>query len=412
MKLPRWRLFPKYATLIIAVVASVLGASSAVSLVFSWREIQAHLVALQNEKAHGAASRIEQYILDIEHQLGWTAFPRLNTAGDALEQRRIEYLKLQRQVPAITELVWIGTDARERLRVSRLAMDAVGAGTDLSKDPAYVAARGGETWFGPVQFRKGTEPYMAIARPAGGDGGVTVADVNLKFVWDVVSRIKIGAMGLAYVVDANGTLIAHPDISLVLRKTDLNSLPQVAARVPELRVVIAGEPELDVAPLQSRARSLGVADRIEWRLRYVEAADVCALFTAATAVVLPYRKASQSGVAFLAGAYGRPLVATRVGALPEVVRDGVSGLLVPPGDPQALAAALKELLSDPARARKMGRAHARFCRTEGSWASIAQRTRALYGELLPAAEEEEEEGGVGGVGAATAVAARERVVRS
>jgi hypothetical protein len=217
MKRLRWRLFPKYATLIIAVVASVLGASSAVSLVFSWREIQAHLVALQNEKAQGAASRIEQYILDIEHQLGWTAFPRLDTAGDALEQRRIEYLKLQRQVPAITELVWIGADGRERLRVSRLAMDAVGAGTDLSQEPAFVAARGGRTWFGPVQFRKGTEPYMAIARPAGGDGGVTVADVNLKFVWDVVSRIKIGAMGLAYVVDATGTLIAHPDISLVLK---------------------------------------------------------------------------------------------------------------------------------------------------------------------------------------------------
>jgi len=194
----------------------------------------------------------------------------------------------------------------------------------------------------------------------------------------------------------------------------IDALPQVAARVPELRVVIAGEPELDVAPLQSRARSLGVADRIEWRLRYVEAAEVGALFTAATAVVLPYRKASQSGVAFLAGAYGRPLVATHVGALLEVVRDGVSGLLVPPEDPQALAAALKELLSDPARARKMGGAHARFCRTEGSWASIAQRTRALYGELLPAAPavKKEEEGGVRGVGAATAVAARERVVRS
>jgi signal transduction histidine kinase len=228
VKAPRWRLFPKYATLIIAVVASVLGASSAVSLVFSWREIQGHLVSLQAEKAQGAATRIEQYILDIEHQLGWTAFPRLDTAGDPLEQRRIEYLKLQRQVPAITELVWIGTDGRERLRVSRLAMDAVNAGTDRSKEPAFIAARG-KTWFGPVQFRKGTEPYMAIARPAGGDGGVTVADVNLKFVWDVVSRIKIGAMGLAYVVDAGGTLIAHPDISLVLKKTDLKSLPQVAA---------------------------------------------------------------------------------------------------------------------------------------------------------------------------------------
>jgi signal transduction histidine kinase/putative methionine-R-sulfoxide reductase with GAF domain len=229
MKLPRWRLFPKYATLIIAVVAGVLLISGAINLVFSWREVRSHLVALQMEKAQGAATRIEQYVLDIEHQLGWTAFPRTDASTDATEQRRIEYLKLLRQVPAITELVWIGADGRERLRVSRLAMDVIGAGTDLSKDPAVVAVRAGKTWFGPVQFRKGTEPYMAIARPAGGDGGVTVADVNLKFVWDVVSRIKIGQNGLAYVVDATGTLIAHPDISLVLKKTDLKSLPQVAA---------------------------------------------------------------------------------------------------------------------------------------------------------------------------------------
>ncbi|MCW5661093.1 MAG: GAF domain-containing protein [Burkholderiaceae bacterium] len=256
MKVPRWRLFPKYATLIIAVVASVLGASSAVSLVFSWREIKSHLVALQAEKAQGAATRIEQYILDIEHQIGWTAFPRVDTTGDALEQRRIEYLKLQRQVPAITELLWIGPDGRERLRVSRLAMDAVNAGTDLSKEPAFVAARGGRTWFGPVQFRKESEPYMAIARPAGGDGGVTVADVNLKFVWDVVSRIKIGAMGQAYVVDATGTLIAHPDISLVLKKTDLKSLPQVAAALGP-GAVVSGEAR-DLAGKEVLAATAGI----------------------------------------------------------------------------------------------------------------------------------------------------------
>ena len=70
---------------------------------------------------------------------------------------------------------------------------------------------------------------MTIARPAGSGGGVTAAEVNLKFVWDVVSRIKIGDAGLAYVVDSTGTLIAHPDISLVLKKTDLSALPQVAA---------------------------------------------------------------------------------------------------------------------------------------------------------------------------------------
>src|SRR4051794_18688841 len=106
MNLPRWRLFPKYATLIVAVVAGVLVISGAISLAFSWRETRSHLVALQFEKAQGAAMRIEQYILDIEHQLGWTSFPRMDTAGDAVEQRRIEYLKLLRQVPAVTELVW------------------------------------------------------------------------------------------------------------------------------------------------------------------------------------------------------------------------------------------------------------------------------------------------------------------
>ena len=229
MKSPRWRLFPKYATLIIVLVAGVLIASGGISLYFSWRETRQNLVALQDEKAQGAATRIEQYILDVAHQIGWTAFPRMDAAADPIEQRRIDYLKLLRQAPAITGLVWIGSDGRERLRVSRLAMDAVGAGTDRSQEPAYAASRTGATYYGPVDFRKGTEPYMEIARPAGGDGGVTVADVNLKFVWDVVSQIKIGVAGRAYVIDSSGTLIAHPDISLVLKKTDLRALPQVAA---------------------------------------------------------------------------------------------------------------------------------------------------------------------------------------
>ena len=96
--------------------------------------------------------------------------------------------------------------------------------------PKFPWRRAGRLYFGPVYFRKGTEPYMTIARPAGSGGGVTAAEVNLKFVWDVVSRIKIGRnAGLAYVVDSTGTLIAHPDISLVLKKTDLSALPQVAA---------------------------------------------------------------------------------------------------------------------------------------------------------------------------------------
>jgi len=225
----RWRLFPKYALLIITLVGSMLVASGAIGLYFSYRETLSNLRDLQNEKARNAATRIEGYISDIEHDLTWTALPRADSDGNALEQRRIEYLKLQRQAPAITEVVWIDPQGLEQLRISRLAMDVIGSGVDLSREERFRVAAAGKPFYGPVYFRKGTEPYMTIARPAGNGGGVTAVEVNLKFVWDVVSKIKIGEHGLAYVVDSTGTLIAHPDISLVLKKTDLSALPQVAA---------------------------------------------------------------------------------------------------------------------------------------------------------------------------------------
>jgi signal transduction histidine kinase len=228
--IPRWRLFTKYAAFIIALVSAALIASGGVSLYFSYRENQEHLVSLQREKALAAATRIGQYITDIEHQLGWTALPQVGAGANPVAQRRYEYLKLLRQAPAITEVAWIDATGREQLRVSRLAMDVVGAGSDFTKDPKFAGAKAGKTWYSPVYFRKETEPYMTISRPAGGaGGGITIAEVNLKFVWEVVSRIQIGKAGLAYVVNSDGTLIAHPDISLVLQKTDLSKLAQVAA---------------------------------------------------------------------------------------------------------------------------------------------------------------------------------------
>jgi signal transduction histidine kinase len=236
---PRWRLFPKYALLIIALVGGMLIASGAIGIYFSYRESRSNLVALQEEKAQAAAARIEQYVLEIERQLSWTALPRVESGGDPIEQRRFEYLKLLRQAPAVTEVAWLDPSGHEQLRMSRLAMNVVGAGTDFSTQPMFTEAMAGRVYYGPVSFRKGTEPYMTIARPAGNTGGVTAADVNLKFVWEVVSRIKIGQAGVAYVVDSTGTLIAHPDISLVLKKTDMKPLPQVAASMrPDAPAVV------------------------------------------------------------------------------------------------------------------------------------------------------------------------------
>jgi signal transduction histidine kinase len=240
---PRLGLFGKYLALIVALVAGALLASSAVSLWFAYQESVSAIHALQREKAVAAAYRIEQFIRGIEHQIGWTTLPRTSDRVGLAEQRRIEFLKLLRQAPAVTEVQWIDPAGREQLLVHRLAMDVIGSGVDRAADPRFVEARKGATYFGPVYFRKETEPYMTIARAAAGrEGGVTAIEVNLKFVWDVVSQIRVGKAGVAYVVDGTGHLVAHPDISLVLQKLDWSGLAQVAAAREGLteRVVARG----------------------------------------------------------------------------------------------------------------------------------------------------------------------------
>lgn len=228
-------------------MAAALLVSAALEIYFSYQENQAALVALQREKASAAAIRIEQFVREIERQIGWTTHPVLTTGPAGLEQRRLDFFRLLRQVPAITEVAYLDPAGREQLRVSRLAMDVVGAGTDLSGEPPFRGARRGRAWFGPVYFHKGSEPYMTLALP--GEGGVTVAEVNLKFIWDVVSEIRIGHAGRAYVVDGQGQLVAHPDISLVLKRTDLSALPQVAAAIRGAREPPAIAADLDGRPV-------------------------------------------------------------------------------------------------------------------------------------------------------------------
>jgi hypothetical protein len=224
----RGRLFRKYLLLIISLVSVALLASGGIGLYFSYQEHRAALASLQREKAVAAASRIEQYLRQVSQQLTYAALPQID-AGD-VELRRIEFLKLLRQAPEVTDIAQIDGSGREQLAVSRLGMDVVASGKDRSGEPAFQQARRGQPWYGPVYFRKETEPYMTVATRSGGPSSpVTVAEVNLKFIWDVVSRIRIGDKGKAYVVDAAGLLVADPDIGLVLRKTSMAALPHVVA---------------------------------------------------------------------------------------------------------------------------------------------------------------------------------------
>ncbi|MBR1198149.1 GAF domain-containing protein [Bradyrhizobium sp. AUGA SZCCT0240] len=224
----RNRLFTKYVALFVAVVGVALLSNGIFEVFFYYREHKTSLIRIQHEQAEAAAAKIGQFIKEIESQLGWTT--QLPWSAGSLQDRRFDALRLLRQVPAITELSQIDSTGKERLRVSRLAMDVVDSGLDLSQDPKFTEAVANKVFYGPVYFRRESEPYMTLSLAGTRkDAGVSIAEVNLKLIWDVVSQIKVGERGHAYVVGPTGRLIAHPDISLVLRNTDMSKLSQVQA---------------------------------------------------------------------------------------------------------------------------------------------------------------------------------------
>jgi class 3 adenylate cyclase/HAMP domain-containing protein len=247
----RSRLFRKYLTVLVVLVAGTLIASGLLEAYFSYRENEAGLVELQQSKASGAAARIQQFLTDVERQIrdGYQTAP---TSPATIEHERSDLLRLLRQAPALTEASYLDSVGRERVHVSRLGLNLT-AMEDYSREPKFLEAKSGQTYFSPVYFRGESEPYMTLGiadrRP---DPGVTVAEANLKFIWDVVSGIKIGDAGYAYVVDPRGQLVAHPDISLVLQKTDLSGLPQVRSAL-EASVLAPDRGEATIAAnLQGR----------------------------------------------------------------------------------------------------------------------------------------------------------------
>jgi signal transduction histidine kinase len=224
----RSRLFTKYVALFVAVVAVALLSNGIFEVFFYYREHKASLIRIQHEQAEAAAAKISQFVKEIESQLGWTT--QLPWSAASLENRRFDALRLLRQVPAVTDLAQIDSTGKERLRVSRIDRDVIDSKLDLSGDPKFTEAVANKVYYGPVYFRRESEPYMTLSLAGTRkDAGVSIAEVNLKLIWDVVSQIKVGERGHAYVVGSQGRLIAHPDISLVLRNTDMSKLAQVQA---------------------------------------------------------------------------------------------------------------------------------------------------------------------------------------
>jgi len=215
---PHQTLFVKYFfTLFIAVVLPLaLGAMG--EAWFGYREQRVHLSELLRSESRSAADRIQTFTDGIRDQLGWLVqFPWTDSQD---EQHKVDAQRLLRQVPAISSVSLFDGAGVQRAMISRLAINRVGEDTNSQSDPAVDKLRegGSKVWYGPVGYQRGSEPHMTIAVSGNrGATGFAIADVNLKLIWDVVTAIRIGETGEAFVVDDTGRLVAHPDISLVLR---------------------------------------------------------------------------------------------------------------------------------------------------------------------------------------------------
>src|SRR5579862_2419606 len=227
----RGGLFRKYVVMFVVIVILALTINGVSDIWFSSHEQQNLLFRIQREQAKSAADKIEQFLNEITAGLAWETQISLNDS--TLDEWQFDAVRLLRQVPALTEIVQLDATGSEQFRMSREAPDVIASHADHSREAAFIQAMADKVYYGPVYFIDESQPYMTIAmagvRP---EYGVIVGQINLTFIWDVISQIQVGKHGQAYVVDHAARLIAHPDISQVLRKTDMSGLAQVqAARV-------------------------------------------------------------------------------------------------------------------------------------------------------------------------------------
>ncbi len=159
----------------------------------------------------------------------------------------------------------------------------------------------------------------------------------------------------------------------------LAAFPLVLGATPEARLVVAGFPSkfVDPAELTRIVDNLGIADSVVFDARYLPLEEVGPLLELASVVVYPYRTSTESGAVQLACAFGRPVVATTTDALRDVVEDGRSGLLVEPGSPDELAAAISRIIADPALAAEMGARARQLSETRYTWRALADRILAV-----------------------------------
>ena len=219
-------LFRKYVALFLAVVCVALITNGMFEVGFSYQEHKASLIRIQREQAaarrQGSTSSSRESRARSAGPRSCPGRPARSSSAGSTACGCCARCRRSPSLPSSTPRArsscgsrgspWTWWRARPTTR----------------KDPKFTEAVAKKVYYGPVYFRRESEPYMTLSLAGTRrDAGVSVAEVNLKLIWEVVSQIKVGEHGHAYVIDAQGRLIAHPDISLVLRNTDMTRLAQV-----------------------------------------------------------------------------------------------------------------------------------------------------------------------------------------
>jgi signal transduction histidine kinase len=250
-------LFRKYALVFVGLVAGSLLISDVIQGYLSYRDKNQSVLSSAQDSATAAAATIERFMAEATAQLGGVV--QYTPASLSVDQRKSQYQGFLDTHPSFTEIRYLDASATLQFRVSRSSPPHIlVAGADPTSQSLFAAPPSGNLppAYGPTYFKEPcshltysraggsgvpnaitecetqlgeTEPNMTIAMrdPATGAGGVSVAVVSLSFIQDIVSGIKLGSSGRAYVVDARGIAIAHPKPKLVSQVTDLSSLTQV-----------------------------------------------------------------------------------------------------------------------------------------------------------------------------------------
>lgn len=232
-------LFAKYVMALVGLVVFVLAVNGATETWISYSATKKSLIEGMTEKAEATAKRIDQSMNELERQVSRVTSAYVHT----VEQRRDAYAQLLGQVPAVAQLSQLDGQGKELLRLSRTQI-ALSTGIDLARDPRFTEAVARGVSYSPAYF-SGTRPLMSISMAHSGfNAGVTLAEIDLNFLSDMLGDAQVGKNNLAFIVDPRGQVLATSAKGPEVGK-DVSTLPQVAAMMAKERVPAESGADVD-----------------------------------------------------------------------------------------------------------------------------------------------------------------------